>query len=666
MTVTPFEFNDWGLKIINVSAKQVGPASCPLADIIRRPGSATENVPLCTATLESMTLSGVNDWKWVRPDQQRVRDWLVYSGANGLVVADGIAIFWEKGEIRMTGSFTATALGSSEFVRFTLSLTHQSESDWRRILREQSLRAVLKALPGLNRTYAQSNSVPSFINLPEGMVFVALALDSTSPIRFRLYAQPEGHPALITAFTGSFDANDELSWSEPRALLPAEVILRTREADLSAIAELAALFSSRADPTNLGRAMALRDMFETSLRNLASKNVEPVNIRATLDKYEDYEHKLSKNQSAKVLAAWKNAREGNQQTLDQARQGLEQRLIDTGRSQPISLAWPQGAVRAELLDLLKLHDTQAAEDYVRAQLSLLVTKALRSFSANGGLFQCWSSFQDFGGSSERSLERACTPPKEAVARVIAQIAQHFALGNNLNAKEYNDKVKKLRDRLNNPPAPLTSQQLLESAHELRLSVANSVEQSVRNAWAAMAAEISSSATGGALASLIGVMKDPTLSANLYHNLRELNDKCSPKHKGCSDVLISLALSSLYSDDTLTLTSGLQPYLERTTDALIPRPDIVYGSASGKVSDAERALSSILTDAGSKLSKALGESADDILRGTVTTAGMMVREANAFLPAVEARNGALYVRFNSDTWGARKDDLLLGVNCQADG
>ncbi|MEW8623749.1 MAG: hypothetical protein AB2559_19430, partial [Candidatus Thiodiazotropha endolucinida] len=670
LAVTPFEYADWGLKVIDVRARQVGSASCPLAEVLRKPGNGEQ---VCAAARQPMTLDNMEKWRWVRPDQQKVRDWLAYNGMNGLVVADGVGVFRENNEIRMTGSFAATALGSSEFVPFKLSLTHQSESDWRRILRTRSLEAVLKALPGLSRTYAQADSVPSFINLPDGMVFVALTLDSADPIRFRLYAYPKGKPSLITAFTGSFSAADVFSWSAPRALLAADVLLHARKVDFGAIAELATVFSSQSglDNPSLGEAMARRDMFEATLTRIGAEVIkdvviEDINVRSTTQIYQEFGQRLTSNVTAEILDDWKEHRELYRDTLKQARIALEQTIVNAVRAKKISPAWPNAPIQRELLHLLGFANVKAANDYINELLPRLVTEAIRSFSVGGGLFQCWSSLKDLDQSFRVDQMGACAVPLAEMNSISTQVTQRFALGSHLPTNQYNEKIEAFRERLNKPPSPLTTQQVLDAAHQLRVSVADGVEQLVQEAWGKMLASIRSPAGGGPLGALVGAMKDPERSAGLYQKLQQLNSRCGPEHRGCSDVLISLAMGSLYSGEVGSLGYGLEQHLEQRLKALIPRPEIVYGSVKGKLSDAERQLSNVLADAGETLSDELKEGVDEVLSAAVTTAGLKVREANAFIPAAEPRDGALYIRFDSKRWGARKGDRILGVNCQADG
>lgn len=697
--ITPFEYHDWELKVINVGAQQSGPAKCEVQDILKRSDDSPDGHGHCRAGHNPMMLGDVEHWVWQRPgDPDRPSEWLGYLGANSFVSADGIGAAWDddNNELQLFGTFTATALGSSEFEPFRLSLTHRSESDWRRVVRQASLRAVLKALPSLSDVYQQSNSVPSLLNLPDGMVFVALSLDSVEPIRLRLYAHPEDHPALITAFSGALDRTGAIDWREPRALLTDKLLLHARMANFEAINKLATVFSratgTKEDPRErehnlLGDTLARRDLFEASFLDLTAAltdshkdtsdtQPDPVNVQATLDRYRTYAQTLEQDPAATVLGGWRKSRENYRAGLDALRVDLETRLKGTLVAPTTPLAGViaglddkvKDKIKDELLWLIGLSNWEKANEHISGELEALIVETLQTFSASGGLFQCWAAYQESITGSEAGRDALCAPPQEAVNRIGTQIAQRFVLGFHLKASEYDDEVEEFRDRLNNPPTPLTTQQLLDAAHGIRLAVTKDVERSVNAAWAAMVADIGSDA-GDVLAPLVGALKDETKSADLLAALAELEVDCQTAPLGCERVLVSLALDSLYSDQAAALASGLGPHLERTLEALITRPDVVYGSAVEALTNDSRALAKILADAQSELTAVLQRTQRESLRtigNVVDTAGLVVRDTNVFVPPVDMREDGLYLRLTWPAWGGQEGDKLLGVDCQSDG
>lgn len=697
--ITPFESHDWGLKVIGVRAQQAGPAKCKLQDVLKRSGDSADSNRLCRAGHAPMMLRADERTVWQRPDDPgRASEWLGYLGANSFVSADGIGVTWDQNnnELQLFGTFTATALGSSEFESFRLSLTKSSESDWRRIVRQASLRAVLKALPALSDVHQQSNSVPSLLNLPSGMVFGALSLDSVKPIRLRLYAHPEGHPALITAFVGTLDRTGSLIWREPRALLTDKLVLYAGTVNVEAIRDLARVFTRaagteedlrRREQNLLGDTLARRDLFEATFLALASalsdsrKDVTdtqsaPVDVQSTLDRYRSYAKALQQDSAATVLLAWRASRENYKVVLDALRVDLEGRLMGNLVVPKIPLAeslagledTTKDKINKELLWLFGLSNWDEANEHINDQLAVLIVEALQSFSASGGLFQCWAANQEENTGNEVGRETLCGAPQEAVNRIGTQIAQRFVLGFQLTSSEYDEEVERFRDRLNKPPAPLTTQQLLDAAHKIRLAVKKEAERSINEAWAATVADIGPDA-GGVVGPLLTALKDETNSADMLAALTELQINCQTSPLGCERVLVSLALDSLYPDQAAVLTSGLAPHLERTLEALIPRPDVVYGAGVEVLTNDSRALAKILTNAQSELTAVLQQAQQDYLRkigNVVDTAGLVVRETIAFVPPVEVRDGALYLRNSWSAWGGEEGDKLLGVNCQPDG
>ncbi|WP_417517935.1 hypothetical protein [Marinobacter sp.] len=684
--ITAFEHHDWKLNVINVRARQIGPVDCAFSTISER----SNNQRLCRPGRVPMELDQIQHWVWQRPGiPERPREWLGYLGANAFVSADGIGVVWnpDNEELQIFGTFTASTLGSSASESFSLSLTHSSESDWRRSVHQASLRAVLKALPGLNHVYQHSDSVPSSLNLPEDMVFVALSLDSVEPLRLRLYAHPKRHPALITAFTGSLDRTGTLNWSTPRALLPAKLLLFVQTADLDAMEELASVFTNTAGAAKdknghngnlLGETLARRDLFDASVLNLAAvlrdsgqyesdTQLEPINVQATLNRYRTYALGLEADPAATVLKVWQKTRDNHETELDALRADLETRLEGHLAPPKIRLSGLDAKVRAELLELLNLTDWEEANELIKAQLKGLVVEVLRAFSASGALFQCWAAHQETASGVETGIDALCAPPQEAATRISTQISQIFVLGSHLNASEYNKEVKKFRDRLNKPPGPLTTQQLLDAAHGIRLSVSVDVELSVTAAWAAVIAGINRD-SDDILAPLVRALKDKNKSAELLAALSEIQVNCEKSPLGCERILVSLATTSLYGED-IVLTSGLRPHLERTLSALIPRPSVVYGPADEASTKESRKLANTLTGAQSELMTKLQSAQNDYSRSigrAVDAVGLTVRDTIAFVPPVEVREGALYLQLNSPAWGGRKGDKILGVNCQSDG
>ncbi|WP_348236158.1 hypothetical protein [Vibrio parahaemolyticus] len=690
--ITPFEYHDWGLKVIGVRAQQTGPAKCELQEILKRSSDTADGHRFCRAGDSPMMLRIDERTVWQRPDEsERVSEWLGYLGANSFVSEDGIGVAWDdhNNELQLFGTFTATALGSNEFESFRLSLTKSTESNWRRILRRASLHAVLKALPALSDVYRQSSSVPSQLNLPSGMVFVALTLDSVKPVRIRLYAHPEGHPELITAFVGMLDRTGSLNWHEPRALFMDKLVLLARTVNVEAIRDLASMFTKASGTkTLLGDTLARRDLFEAFFLDLAStvsdsrkdttdKQSDPVDVQSTLDRYRGYAKALEQDSATTVLGAWQASQENYKVVLDALRVALEGRL----RSNLVKATMPltesltgfkdeaKDKSKMELLWLFGLSNWDEADEYINDKLAVLVVEALQTFSADGGLFKCWAAKQDANSGSEVRSDSLCAAPQEAVNRIGTQVAQRFMLGSHLKSRDYDEEVKIFRERLNNPPAPLTTQQLLDAAHKIRLAVTKKVERSVNEAWSSMVADIIGRDEGGVLGPLLTALKDETKSADMRAALTELQVNCQTAPLGCEQVLVSLALDSLYRDPAAVLTSGLESHLERTLEALIPRPYVVYGAGAQELSNDSRALAKILADSQSKLTTVFYRAKRDSLRtfgGVVGTAGLVVRESNAFIPSVEVQEGALYLQLNLPAWGGKKGDKILGVNCNSDG